>query len=284
MVLGPRPAILRNFQWYVRVNSNAGLVLTPWFKKLMFYDPASVWAQIRCPVLAINGDITAAIRNIRATYDLAGVTVIDRDGNAVSNTYTLNLNYGVGLVAEGTGVLLNNEMDDFTSKVGVPNDYVLLSGGSGDILRAVSTGDATRDARTRRIGWTVVLVFLAGLAAVSAATLSGAMRDAIEHVLVVRRHGRDGEVLGDAAMRDGRDIWWHDLVDAAAAEESGAAGMPFLLEQQWPLRLDFRAQAKAGATRIGKENYIHAGSISDQVTATNVRNEFSRSQEASDGC
>ena len=43
-------------------------------------------------------------------------SVVDRYGNAVSNTYTLNFSYGVGLVAEGTGVLLNNELDDFAAK------------------------------------------------------------------------------------------------------------------------------------------------------------------------
>jgi gamma-glutamyltranspeptidase / glutathione hydrolase len=53
-------------------------------------------------------------------------SVIDRDGNAVSNTYTLNFSYGVGLVAEGTGVLLNNELDDFTSKPGTANAYGLV--------------------------------------------------------------------------------------------------------------------------------------------------------------
>jgi gamma-glutamyltranspeptidase / glutathione hydrolase len=53
-------------------------------------------------------------------------SVIDRDGNAVSNTYTLNFSYGVGLVADGTGVLLNNELDDFTSKPGTANAYGLL--------------------------------------------------------------------------------------------------------------------------------------------------------------
>jgi gamma-glutamyltranspeptidase / glutathione hydrolase len=53
-------------------------------------------------------------------------SVIDHDGNAVSNTYTLNFSYGVGLVAEGTGVLLNNELDDFTAKPGTANAYGLL--------------------------------------------------------------------------------------------------------------------------------------------------------------
>jgi len=53
-------------------------------------------------------------------------TVIDGEGNVVTNTYTLNGGYGSGATARGTGVLLNNEMDDFTSKPGVPNAYGLL--------------------------------------------------------------------------------------------------------------------------------------------------------------
>jgi gamma-glutamyltranspeptidase/glutathione hydrolase len=53
-------------------------------------------------------------------------SVIDRDGNAVSNTYTLNFAYGLGLVADGTGVLLNNELDDFTAKPGASNAYGLV--------------------------------------------------------------------------------------------------------------------------------------------------------------
>jgi gamma-glutamyltranspeptidase/glutathione hydrolase len=55
-------------------------------------------------------------------------SVIDRYGNAVSNTYTLNFSYGLGLVAEGTGVLLNNELDDFAAKPAVPNAYGLIGG------------------------------------------------------------------------------------------------------------------------------------------------------------
>jgi len=53
-------------------------------------------------------------------------SVIDRDGNAVATTTTLNFSYGLGLVAEGTGVLLNNELDDFTAKPGAPNAYGLV--------------------------------------------------------------------------------------------------------------------------------------------------------------
>jgi gamma-glutamyltranspeptidase/glutathione hydrolase len=53
-------------------------------------------------------------------------SVVDSFGNAVSNTYTLNFSYGVGLVAEGTGVLLNNELDDFTAAPGASNAFGLV--------------------------------------------------------------------------------------------------------------------------------------------------------------
>ena len=55
-------------------------------------------------------------------------SIVDKDGNAIANTYTLNFSYGTGLVADGTGILLNNEMDDFSAKPGVPNGYGLIGG------------------------------------------------------------------------------------------------------------------------------------------------------------
>ena len=53
-------------------------------------------------------------------------SVVDGSGNAVSNTYTLNYPYGVGLVADGTGVLLNDELDDFTAALGASNAFGLV--------------------------------------------------------------------------------------------------------------------------------------------------------------
>ena len=55
-------------------------------------------------------------------------SVIDAFGNAVANTYTINLPYGLGLVADGTGILLNNELDDFAAKPGAPNAFGLIGG------------------------------------------------------------------------------------------------------------------------------------------------------------
>ena len=55
-------------------------------------------------------------------------TVVDADGNSVSNTYTLNNSYGSAAVAKGTGIILNDEMDDFAAKPGTPNLYGLIQG------------------------------------------------------------------------------------------------------------------------------------------------------------
>jgi gamma-glutamyltranspeptidase/glutathione hydrolase len=55
-------------------------------------------------------------------------SVVDAEGNAVANTYTLNNGYGSGVTVEGAGFLLNDEMDDFASKPGIPNMYGLVQG------------------------------------------------------------------------------------------------------------------------------------------------------------
>ena len=60
--------------------------------------------------------------------DTTHFTVVDAEGNAVANTYTLNDSYGSSATVKGTGILLNNEMDDFAAKPGTPNMYGLIQG------------------------------------------------------------------------------------------------------------------------------------------------------------
>lgn len=60
-------------------------------------------------------------------------SIADDDGLAVSNTYTINFSYGSGIAVEGAGFLLNNEMDDFSAKPGVPNAYGLIGGEANKI-------------------------------------------------------------------------------------------------------------------------------------------------------
>ncbi|WP_275553464.1 gamma-glutamyltransferase [Mixta sp. Marseille-Q2659] len=55
-------------------------------------------------------------------------SVVDKAGNAVAVTYTLNTNFGSGIVAGSSGILLNNEMDDFSARPGTPNVYGLVGG------------------------------------------------------------------------------------------------------------------------------------------------------------
>ena len=61
-------------------------------------------------------------------------SILDTEGNAVANTYTLNDWYGDGAVVEGAGFLLNNEMDDFSIKPGVPNMYGVVGGSANAIV------------------------------------------------------------------------------------------------------------------------------------------------------
>jgi gamma-glutamyltranspeptidase / glutathione hydrolase len=80
-------------------------------------------------------------------------SVVDDMGNAVSVTYTLNDWFGAKIMAAGTGVLLNDEMDDFTSKVGVPNMYGLVQGEANSIapgkrpLSSMSPTIVTKDGK-----------------------------------------------------------------------------------------------------------------------------------------
>ena len=72
--------------------------------------------------------------------------VADDHGSVVSVTYTLNTNFGSGIVASGTGILLNNEMDDFSAKPGVPNAYGLVGGDAnavGPLKRPLSSMSPT---------------------------------------------------------------------------------------------------------------------------------------------
>lgn len=86
-------------------------------------------------ISSINPDQATSSKKIQPSTDLpyesnqtTHFSVVDKWGNAVSNTYTLNYSYGSGMVAKGTGILLNNEMDDFSAKPGHPNGYGLIGG------------------------------------------------------------------------------------------------------------------------------------------------------------
>jgi gamma-glutamyltranspeptidase/glutathione hydrolase len=69
-------------------------------------------------------------------YHTTHFSILDKDGNAVANTYTLNLDFGSGVVVQGAGFLLNNQMDDFSAKAGVPNAFGVV----GNSANAIAPG------------------------------------------------------------------------------------------------------------------------------------------------
>lgn len=76
---------------------------------------------------------TDAVQAGLESFNTTHFSIVDQWGNAVSNTYTLNWGYGSGVVVEGAGFLLNDEMDDFSTKPGVPNVYGVIGGEANEI-------------------------------------------------------------------------------------------------------------------------------------------------------
>ena len=74
----------------------------------------------------LSTDISASKKIYNESIETTHYSVVDKLGNAVSVTTTINLNYGSGIIVEGAGFFLNNEMDDFSSKPGVPNVFGLI--------------------------------------------------------------------------------------------------------------------------------------------------------------
>jgi gamma-glutamyltranspeptidase/glutathione hydrolase len=84
----------------------------------------------RASIVALHATPSSALAGFRIHegHNTTNYSVVDAAGNAVDVTYTLNNSFGSGFVAAGTGVLLNDEMDDFTSKPGEPNMFGLVQG------------------------------------------------------------------------------------------------------------------------------------------------------------
>ncbi|WP_343985223.1 gamma-glutamyltransferase [Kangiella japonica] len=89
---------------------------------------AKIAKRIRLDTVTPSTEIQPGTPVAPESPETTQISVVDQWGNAVSNTYTLNYSFGSGLVAEGTGILLNNEMDDFSAKPGAPNGYGLIGG------------------------------------------------------------------------------------------------------------------------------------------------------------
>ena len=114
-------------------------------------------AQIRAVIAPDKAGVSMDIKPGVAPHEGSNTThysIVDKWGNAVSVTYTLNDWFGAKVTAARTGVLLNDEMDDFTSKIGVPNLYGLVQGQANAIapgkrpLSSMSPTIVTKDGKT----------------------------------------------------------------------------------------------------------------------------------------
>ncbi|WP_246012007.1 gamma-glutamyltransferase [Hydromonas duriensis] len=86
-------------------------------------------AEVNPKTISPTPNIKAGLEKPQTTH----FSIVDKWGNAVSNTYTLNGDYGSGVVVEGAGFLLNDEMDDFSSKPGAPNLFGVVGGDANAI-------------------------------------------------------------------------------------------------------------------------------------------------------
>ncbi len=100
-------------------------------------DPAYLAARAG-EVKALTPSETRKINPGLEKLETTHFSVVDRWGNAVSNTYTLNGSFGSGVVVEGAGFLMNDEMDDFSVKAGVPNVYGVV-GGTANAIAPLKT-------------------------------------------------------------------------------------------------------------------------------------------------
>ncbi len=112
-------------------------------------------ARIRAAIAPFRAGKSEAVKPLALaeSHETTHYSIVDKAGNAVSVTYTLNGSFGAGVVADGTGILLNNEMDDFTSKPGTANLYGLVQGEANAIapgktpLSSMSPTIVTKDGK-----------------------------------------------------------------------------------------------------------------------------------------
>lgn len=106
-------------------------------------------AQVNPTAISATDGVKPGLESHQTTH----FSIVDKQGNAVSNTYTLNLDYGSGVVVKGAGFLLNDEMDDFSAKPGAANVFGVVGGAANAIepgkrmLSSMSPTLVTRDGK-----------------------------------------------------------------------------------------------------------------------------------------
>jgi gamma-glutamyltranspeptidase/glutathione hydrolase len=113
-------------------------------------------------------------------------SVVDAEGMAVSNTYTLNDSYGSGVVAPGTGILLNDEMDDFALKSGIPNTFGLTGGEANAIAPGKRMLSSMSPTIVTRSDSTILILGSPGGATIIT-TVAQVISNVIDHQMNIRQ-------------------------------------------------------------------------------------------------
>ena len=93
-----------------------------------------IFKEINLGMSKSSSDIHPGMYLNNESHETTHFSVADIKGNIVSSTYTLNSTFGSGVVIKGTGILMNNEMDDFSAAPGIPNQFGLLGAEANEIV------------------------------------------------------------------------------------------------------------------------------------------------------
>lgn len=145
-------------------------------------------AEIRAKIDPERATPSAAFRDGMPPHEGMNTTqfsVMDRGGNAVSATYTLNGWFGIHRIAPGTGIFLNNEMDDFTSKPGAPNMFGLVQGAANAIAPGKTPLSSMSPTIVSRDGKPVLVIGSPGGPRIITTTLE-AIINVVDHGMTVQ--------------------------------------------------------------------------------------------------
>ena len=104
-------------------------------QKITSYEYSNeIYKNIDLGSIKSSQDIHPGVYLDNESHETTHFSIADFDGNVVSSTYTLNSTFGSGVVIKGTGILMNNEMDDFSAAPGIPNQFGLLGAEANEII------------------------------------------------------------------------------------------------------------------------------------------------------
>ncbi|AZT83558.1 gamma-glutamyltransferase [Marinobacter sp. NP-4(2019)] len=203
------------------------------------------------PASDINPGQPAAWESPETTH----FSVVDKWGNAVSNTYTINFSYGSGITVEGAGFLLNNEMDDFSAKPGVPNAYGLIGGEANKVEPGKRMLSSMSPTIVRKNGQNVLVTGSPGGSRIITTTL--------QVILNVIDHGMNIQTAVSAPRMHHQ---W--LPDEIRIEQGISPDTIRLLEDRGHKVVQGSAMGAIQSIMVGEDGVLHGGADPRRSTSS----------------